>query len=240
MLLVLRALLDLVLPVTCAGCGAEATVWCRACADSLHRAPRPAVLDPRPAGLPPTWAVAGYEGAVRAALLAHKEHGVRALAGPLGAALAASVRAAGAAGSRRAVVLVPAPSRPAAVRARGRDPTRALAEVAAAVLRSEGVEASVVAALRMSGRARDQAGLGAAARAANLAGAVRAVPARCAALVGRRVLLVDDVLTTGATLAESARALAAAGAPARAAAVVAATPRRAGERGGLSPARDRD
>ncbi|MBO0892428.1 MAG: hypothetical protein J2P14_16040, partial [Acidothermales bacterium] len=71
----------------------------------------------------------------------------------------------------------------------------------------------------------DQAGLDARARAANLAGAL-AVRAGCAAAVrGRPVIVVDDVLTTGATLAECARALSAAGAFVVAGAVLAATPR---------------
>ena len=95
--------------------------------------------------------------------------------------------------------------------------------------------------LRMSRVARDQAGLGAAQRAANLAGAVRVgrplpaylsrvVPAT-ADVAGRWVVLVDDVVTTGATLTESTRALTDAGAVVLGAAVVAATPRRSGRTG---------
>ena len=83
-----------------------------------------------------------------------------------------------------------------------------------------------VRALRPVGRLADQAGLDAAARAANLTRQLR-VPRRVAAgLAGRRILLADDVLTTGATLAEGARAIRAAGAHPVAAAVIAATPRR--------------
>ncbi len=247
MLLVLRSLLDLVLPATCAGCGADETAWCAGCDATLRGPARRAAPDPRPAGLPETWAVARYDGPVRAAVVAHKEHGVRALTGPLGAALGRAVLAVRAAldlpgrpGSRATMVLVPAPSRPRAVRERGRDPTLQLTSAAARALRAHGLDLEVVPALRMRSSARDQAGLGAAARAANLRGAVqlgRGAPAR---LDGRPALLVDDVVTTGATLAESAAVLRASGTPVVGAAVVAATARRgtAGP-GGLSSRQNR-
>ena len=67
----------------------------------------------------------------------------------------------------------------------------------------------------------DQAGLSTRDRAANLAGALRAT-----GVPGRPVIVVDDVMTTGATLVEAARALAAHGHPVAGAAVVAATRRR--------------
>jgi predicted amidophosphoribosyltransferase len=182
-------------------------------------------------GLPQPWAVAEYAGPVRSALLAHKEHGRLALGVPLGAALARAVQAA--AGGRRALVVVPAPSRRAAVRARGHDPTLRLARVAASLLRRQGYDVGVAPVLRMRRQVIDQSGLGAAQRAANLAGAVQ-VPSRLAVLVaGHAVIVVDDVITTGATLRESAHALRAAGATVPATAVVAATARRS--RGGVSP-----
>lgn len=81
---------------------------------------------------------------------------------------------------------------------------------------------SCVQALEHRRRVADQAGLTASDRAANLAGALRAR----FDLRGQRVIVVDDVITTGATLAEAARALRAAGAEVPAAAVVAATGRR--------------
>ncbi|MCB1476913.1 MAG: ComF family protein [Rhodobiaceae bacterium] len=59
---------------------------------------------------------------------------------------------------------------------------------------------------------RRQVGLNATARARNVAGAFRVAPDRTADVSGRRVLLVDDVLTTGATLRAAARALRRAGA----------------------------
>ena len=222
----LRALLDLVLPVACAGCGAAGSTWCPTCARDLSGPARPTSPQPRPAGLPTTWAVAAYTGAVRAAVVAHKEDGVRALGRPLGTALAAGLTAAAGADRRpdgAGLLVVPAPSRAAAVRARGDDPTLRLAQVAVSVAPGGLV---LVPALRLARGTADQAGLGVRARAENLAGAARVRPRLVSVVQGRRVVVVDDVVTTGATLVEAARALAAAGADVVAAAVVAATPRR--------------
>jgi predicted amidophosphoribosyltransferase len=78
---------------------------------------------------------------------------------------------------------------------------------------------------------QDQAGLGAAARLQNLHGALRVVPGWAPYLSGRDCVIVDDVVTTGATLLDCARALEKAGARVRAAATVAATRRRDGRQG---------
>jgi predicted amidophosphoribosyltransferase len=83
---------------------------------------------------------------------------------------------------------------------------------------------SCVQALQHRRRVADQAGLTATARSANLTGALRAR----LDLRGVRVIVVDDVVTTGATLTEAARALRAAGAEVPAAAVIAATERHTG------------
>jgi predicted amidophosphoribosyltransferase len=180
--------------------------------------------------------VAAYDGPVREAVVAHKEHGVRALAGPLGSALARSAEAAVGIARHGPVLLVPAPSRAAALRARGDDPTRRLARAAGGRLRAR-VDLWVAPVLRMAPGTRDQAGLGAQERAANLAGAVRVAGRFTSYVRGVDVVLVDDVVTTGATLAESARALREAGALVVGAAVVAATPRRGT---GVSPRSGRD
>jgi len=147
------------------------------------------------------------------------------LARPLGRALArATVMAIG---SRAEVRLVPVPSSLPARRERGDDVVRRLAVAAARDLRSVGVDAAVVAALRHTRRVRDSTGLTAVERAQNLAAAFSVTsPARVARLVDRPVILVDDLVTTGATLAECALALRRSGIEPLACATIAATRRR--------------
>ena len=174
--------------------------------------PGAAAPSPCPAGLPRTWAAGAYGGPLRGALLAHKERGRLALAAPLGVLLAGTVDA-----LRSPAVLVPVPSARAAVRARGHDHALRLARAAAA---AGGGRAQAL--LEPARRVADQGGLGARERADNLAGALRARRP----LDGLPVVVVDDVVTTGATLVEAARALREGGAAVRGCAVLAATVRR--------------
>lgn len=224
-----RALADLVLPAACAGCRAEGVVWCTACAATLQRPPLPAWPTPVPPGLPEPWAAAAYVGPVRAAVVAYKERGRLPLAEPLGRALAGSVLAAVRGSTVEVAVLVPVPSRRSAVRSRGHDPTRRLAGAAAATLRAADVPVQVVPLLRVrrgGSPVQDSAGLTAQQRARNLRGAFEVRAGALDRLHGAAVVLVDDVITTGTSLAEAARTLRAAGVPAPGAAVVAATRRR--------------
>ncbi|MDQ0796041.1 ComF family protein [Streptomyces sp. B1I3] len=207
-----REITGLVLPVACGGCGRPRTELCETCAAVLEAAPRRVRPTPEPAGLPLVYAVAPYGSAVRAVLLAHKERGALGLAGPLGGALAAAVRAgAGCTGGTGPLLLVPVPSARRATAARGHDPTRRIALAAAAVLRRSGTPARVLAVLRQRRAVADQAGLGARERQANLAGALDVAVGGRDLLGGGRVWLVDDLLTTGASLTEAARAVRAAG-----------------------------
>ncbi|MCW0213413.1 MAG: hypothetical protein OJJ54_08635 [Pseudonocardia sp.] len=181
------ALLDLVLPTSCGGCGEPGTPWCIRC-DSTLPAPYPVRLT----GFPQVLAVGRYRGPLRAALLGYKERGRRDLAPALAVLLAdAAARLPG------PLVLVPAPSRPAAARARGGDHVLRLCRVLARSPALAG-RASVAPVLRAARRTRDSVGLDAAARAANLAGSLRTTEPTPPP--GTRVVLVDDVVTTGATL----------------------------------------
>ena len=183
--------------------------------------------------MPPTWAGPAYDGVVRTAVVAWKDGGRADLTGAvlapllrdvLAAALTASPehRAALARGSP--VALVPAPSARGRTRRRGEHRVRSL--VGAAVRGARGLR--VVDAHELSRRVADQAGLGAAQRHRNLEGAVRVRRGRAGAVAGLPCVVVDDVVTTGATLTECARALRAAGSGPVVAVTIAATRRRAG------------
>lgn len=224
------SLVDLVLPAACGGCGAGGTLWCAACGATLGP-PRsvagvpPVLAAGRYSGSLRTALLAYKERGRRdlAAPLADL------LAVPLAAARARTAPHAGARprlpcaparcgpsppvaagrppGPRphdgAAVVwLVPAPSRPAAARARGGDHVLRLCRLLAA--RDPGLR--VAPALRLARHARDSVGLDAGQRRANLAGRLR-VRSEALPPAGAPVLLVDDVVTTRTTLAACASAL---------------------------------
>jgi predicted amidophosphoribosyltransferase len=160
-------------------------------------------------------------------LIAYKERDAVGLRPALALALAAAVSAAvRATAPDQRLMVVPVPSTRAAVRARGDDVVLGLTRRAAALVRRGGLNVAVVPALCHGRTVTDSAGLSAAARAANLAGAFAVRRQRRWALAGATVILADDLITTGVTLAEAARALRAEGAAVVAAATVAATRRR--------------
>ncbi|MGR8010221.1 ComF family protein [Streptomyces hypolithicus] len=209
-----REVAGLVLPVACGGCGTPRTPLCANCAQALYGAGARRVRPvPEPPGLPAVHAAAPYEDAVRAVLLGHKERGALGMAGALGVALAGAVRAAvaGAPPARAGpLLLVPVPSARNAVRARGHDPARRIARAAAGELRRSGRPAQMLAVLRQRRAVSDQSGLSARQRAANLTGALDVMAGGERLLESGRAVLVDDLMTTGASLAEAARALRAA------------------------------
>jgi predicted amidophosphoribosyltransferase len=197
-------MLDLILPLECGGCGAPSTRWCPVCASTLTVRPdEPHLITPRTDPGVPVFTLGRYAGARRRAIVAAKEKGRTDLVAPLAAALRAGLDRLLAWGIVDApLTVVPAPTRRLAARRRGGDPVTAMATAACAG--RPGVRTEP--ALRLRPWVRDSVGLSGTARQRNIAGRVRLV----AAVTGE-VLLVDDIVTTGATAAESVRVLRGAG-----------------------------
>ena len=202
-------LMDLALPATCAGCGREGDALCPACLPAVRA--RVALPAGTPMGLPEgppdplvqlEWC-APFAGTVRRALHALKYAGVQRLARPLGEAVAARWARAGAGGT----LLVPVPVHAGRRRERGYDQAELIAAAAATAL---GVPMlPLVERLRATA---PQYRLDRRHRASNVADAFAVRPGGARLAAGREVVLVDDVVTTGATLGAVAAALLAAGA----------------------------
>jgi len=204
-------LLDLLLPPSCPGCGREGVLVCDRCRRHLGaRLDAPPGLPiglpgSLPAGLAQLEWCAPFTGPTRAALHALKYAADRRLAGPLGELLAARWRRAGGGGD----LLVPVPVSAARLRERGYDQAVLLADEAGAQL-----GLPVVAALRRSRATAAQYALGRQERGANVRAAFSIDPGLAPRVRGRWIVLVDDVVTTGSTMAACAAALVSAGADA--------------------------
>lgn len=227
------ALVELAAPSACAGCGRPGLRWCEACEAALRTTtPRPWTPTPCPARFPPTWSGPAYDGTVRAAVVAWKDGGRADLTAVLAPVLrdVLAVALAGSPAHREAVrggspvALVPAPSARRSTRQRGE---HRVGSLVAATARGA-APLRVVDALELGRAVVDQAGLGAAERSRNLAGAVRLRRGREKGLSRVPCVVVDDVVTTGATLTECARALRTAGSGPVVAVTLAATRRRGG------------
>jgi len=215
------AALDLAFPAACAGCGREGAPLCNSCLPALDA--RLGLPGGTPMGMPADlpapllqleWC-APFAGPVRAALHDLKYRGERRLAEPLGAAIARRWACVGSG----AQVVVPVPVHAERERHRGYDQA---ALIAAGAARRLGLP--FANALERGRATVAQFELGRDQRAANVAGAFRlrgSDQRSAAAIAGRWVLLVDDVVTTGATLAACATALERSGARAVSAIAVA-------------------
>jgi predicted amidophosphoribosyltransferase len=197
-------MLDLVLPLECGGCGAPSTRWCPTCSRALAVTPdQPHLITPRVDPGVPVLSLGRYAGPRREAIVAVKEHGRADLIGPLATALQAGIEQLltwGVIGTP--LTVVPAPTRRSAARRRGGDPVTRISQAA-----TKGTPIDVAKALRTRGLVRDSVGLSGADRQRNIAGHVRLIKP-----VTGAILVVDDIVTTGATASESVRVLHVAGA----------------------------
>lgn len=201
--------LAVLMPVECVGCGAPDRSVCSACRAMLAADLRQHAL----ADGTPVLSALDYSGVARAAILAFKEQGrtdaTRALSAPLRQALCAALESCG----TPATELVCVPTSRSSYRRRGYDPVRLL--VRRAGFRTSGL-------LRHSRRTEHQKALDRESRGENVVGSLAAR----VQLTGREVIVVDDVMTTGATLTEAVRAIREAGGRVALAVTLAHTARR--------------
>jgi ComF family protein len=204
-------ILDLVYPPRCGGCGAAGRgLWCAECAALVRRlgAGQTKRLDldgPWSGRVVPAVSAAAYIEPLRQGIHEFKYNGTPGLARPFGLLMAAAWLDGAGAVEPGADLIAPVPLHPSRQRERGYNQSELLGRW---ISRETGLPMQP-RALRRVRQTEHQARLGAAERRQNVLGAFTAASAVCA---GRRVLLIDDVLTTGTTLRECAAALLEAGA----------------------------
>ena len=193
------------LPVRCVICGEYPSSLCQRCEADLALAGRKVSRD----RLVPGLSCVQYSGAARELVLAFKQSGSRELARLMARSMAEAL--VGSAVSQP-LLLIPAPSRRQSMVQRGFVPAAVLAgAVARCLQRSHGVSAAVVRVVKFVGSVADQAGLNRVERATNIAGQMLCLRGPSGVESGRRLVLLDDVVTTGSTLSELQRCLTASG-----------------------------
>ncbi len=208
-----EGLLGLFFPVRCPWCD-RVLGFAKSCTCGPALAKLRLAQTPRPPeqhegldeSLGEVWAVFGYQNPVKNACHRFKFEGEEELARPLGREMARLARAAGLAGHFDLVV--PVPVSPATLRKRGYNQSAGLASEVA-----EGLGLPLCAeVLLKTAENQKQMSLNRKQRLENPKGAYEAPEIARDRVAERRILLVDDILTTGSTLCEAARTLLGAGA----------------------------
>ncbi|OKX78919.1 phosphoribosyltransferase [Corynebacterium glutamicum] len=184
--------MELFFPRVCGGCGAPGASLCSDCQRVWRKPPTLARLDLDV----PVWTLSPYDGPHRNVLIALKEHGRSDLVAFVGAVVGASISYLAAQGEvEHDITLVPAPTRATSRRRRGGDPVERVCNAS---------RLSTFPCLQISSRTPDSVGQTAQQRRLNMRVELVRQPRGS-------VLIIDDVVTTGATISASANVLRAAG-----------------------------
>ena len=211
---VIQDFADVILSRCCVACSRSGSLLCANCRSLI-----PTLAQQREAHHE-LWFGAPYESVIREMINAHKDHGVRALSKELGLVLARAAWAASMASSTaRPLLLVPVPPHRTSLRKRGRDTSFEIAAHAAKIISARGLPCEVKPLLFRVHQTSRSAGKTVKGRR-EVHGSFAIKPK---VQLPKRVIVVDDVVTTGSTSQEAVRALEAAGVGVDAIACIAST-----------------